>query len=267
MRMGEIDIEDSWAERSLRKLVEGFSLFTAGSFVISGFFNALVFWSRFRMNYFDIAQPSDIVMSGFLYVSIVLALTAAAILLIYANRFATRSIVPWIIARLLRQIETKDGVAASKFRKQFSNAELFRNVFKWVNLATALLAIATAVISVFIAPKHPKAFGPPPAPPPFWERSLSTVGVSNLYLSNSDGQFIACGRAPVLWMGSASVVLNCRGRLRLVQNTQGLILERLSPADVKEISVAAPPPDAPRNSNSRASPDLHAVSGNRAFLP
>lgn len=266
MYMGEINTEDSWAERSLRKLVEGFSLFTAGSFVISGFFNALVFWSRFRMNYFDIAQPSDIVMSGFLYVSMVLALTAAAILLVYANRFATRSAGPWIIDRLLRQIEIKNIVTARKFRKQFSNAELFRNVFKWVNLATALLTIATAIISVLIAPKHSKAFGPPP-PSPFWERPLSAVGVSNLYLSNSDGQFIACGHAPVLWMGSASVVLNCHGRLRLVQNTQGLILERLSPAELKEISLAAPSLDLSRKPNLRTSSGLDAASENRVAIP
>jgi hypothetical protein len=218
--MGEVGREDNWAERSLRKLIEGFSLFTAASFVISGFFNALIFWARFRMNYFDIAQPSDIVMSGFLYVSFVLALTVIIILPIYANRFVVQTVFPWFVDRLSRRIETKDEDAARKLRDQFSNTELFRNAFKWVNLAMAMLTVATAVVSIFVAPKNPKVFGPPPAPPPFWEQPLPTAAVSNLYLSNSDGQFAACGRAPVLWMGwhrCSSIAMGGLGLSRILK--------------------------------------------------
>ena len=51
----------------LTLIAEVLAIGTAASFILSGLVNATVFWLAWELNYFTIATPSDVVMTGFIW--------------------------------------------------------------------------------------------------------------------------------------------------------------------------------------------------------
>lgn len=222
---------------TFKDAAESWPIATAFAFGISAFVNATLFWVRFRIDYFSVAQPSDIVMSGFKYVTLVLLVSVPVYIL---NRIYLGILRKFHIQLhlTLYKLVMKRALTFAEKRKLVGTAN---SALKSTFLAANLLVGGVALIVTFATVTFDKDFthGLPPQDRPFWQRPLSDHAVSRLYLSPSDSQFEDCGKAPVLWMGSSTAVLNCRNRLRIVSNSQTLLIERLSPSDVQALKAAA----------------------------
>lgn len=230
--MADKDDEDTIVEKSFKTIVETFSIWAGVSFVVSGAINALFFWLEFHLNYFVIAQPTDIIMTGFVYVSAVFglaAILAVPLVIGYLNTSRTRT-----MSKLIAELEPKKPTPRAPKKRSIDN------IFKLAALIGGIASLFSSTFSLFESKGYIERLGNPPEPPKtpsYWETPLTWQSVNGLHLSTASDQYKDCGKAPVLWMGSASVILNCRGRLRLTQNTQGLVLERLSPAEASIVDT------------------------------
>ncbi|MFE8582922.1 hypothetical protein ACFX59_02325 [Sphingomonas sp. NCPPB 2930] len=243
-------------KKSYKAVIETFSIWAAVGFVISGIVSAITFYSQFRMNYFSIAQPTDIVMGGFINISLVVAMVIIFSIGFYAQYNVARFV--YYCRNLVKEQSYDQHIFA---RKEFRHRRFIK---VW---APASYALSLAIVFGFDLlsnepPLYVDRYGIHFSKAPFgdyWERPLSVEGLDNLYLSASSDQFATCGHAPVLWMGSSTVILNCRGYVRLIQNTENLPLDRLSPTDIEQMrraefsatnsaerkSTLTPPPSGP----------------------
>lgn len=172
----------------LSAMVELLTLLTAVSFLASALISAFSFRVRFGLNYFQIAQPSDIVMSGFQNI---------AGLMLFLGLIGSFCVMlaPWFVRlRWLRRLPRMGGLVPFVFGALLAPTAFSIN---WLSSYDA---------------KRPV--------------SLPSVGVNGLTLP-IDGPYGAkCGQAPVLWIGSASMVINCRNKIAVINNTQGLLVTR-----------------------------------------
>lgn len=215
--------------RSYKTVIETFSIWAAVSFVVSGLVGALLFYTQFRMNYFEVAQPTDIVMAGFIKVAFVVFV----VLLLGSMFYVERRLHNFIINMFYKLFSKgySDHIVQHKLRK-FNRFQKFASpasaAISFVIVFGLQIVVGTTSIRVDWHGIHfarKEGVG-------YWDRPLPKRGVSNLYLSEASDQFTKCGHAPVIWMGSSSVILNCNGRARLIQNTENLFLDRYSPSEM-----------------------------------
>lgn len=204
---------DGWPDLNLKNLLESLSLFTAASFVLSGFINAAIFWLSWRLNYFAVAQPSDIVMSGFYYVSAAV-IVGVAVLSAYQLMVLVRG---W----LSRKSTDRELVAARAKRL--------------VTLTVISLAAPGLIIGVK-ATIDKLIFSRSGSERNVLEDGTITHGASgswnpdwSLVLTYKSELFERCGAEPLLWIGSSTAVLRCRKEIMVTQLDQVLPVEQVRP--------------------------------------
>lgn len=216
-----------------KDLVEFLSLFSGISFVLSGLFEGALFWLRWRINYFEIAQPADLIMAAFSVVPTLLFAFIFAFIFVFGERIA------WAFY--------EDSI----FFKSLDEASALKRAFKWYRRVSLLSIRATAifffivsvVVMLWLVGVHL----------PFVSRRLPPNAIelrkhprTNLVLGSSDPQFAACGPAPILWYGTASAILICRDKLRVVHNSQGMIFDRADPEIDRVSAMKLVPKPAPK---------------------
>ena len=219
-------------------LIELFSVLTGVAFVISGIANALAFWLAWGLNYFLIATPSDVVMSGFIFVAAISALS----LLILPFRFA------WGLGRRLGAQEIEEDKAFKAFineqqqsldeakrlnpdddavvalQKSIYSAKRWRDERKRRTRITDSVGLAASAIGMIVSivvavPSIKRMWNEAVVPRPVWyETGLMTQ--SSFRVGD-----VACGQARVLWLGSSAAVLDCPAGLRIIHKLEELQTE------------------------------------------
>ena len=215
-----------------KTFVEGISLITATGFVLSGFVNAWVFQSNWRLNYFTIAQPADVVMSGFIYITVIVAIVAIVSFSLHVVNIddpeltiAEQDFVDKKRKSGLSDDDTDQALSAyrAKSRRNYFIASIFAGLF-------ALFIILQTNMGLFshrmFLSLHDLLSGNPRSSSHI--RELASSDLNELVLAPSEPSYKDCGAAPVLWLGSTSAIINCKGKIRILHNPQGLTLDRAS---------------------------------------
>lgn len=188
-------------------LIKICSVATAASFGASALANGMIFWAGWRINYFMIASPTDVVMGGFAIVAQLPWLFAAAFILLNVGM----RVFAWLLSTLLLSwqiIETRWRVSPE------DNGLLF-----WLSM---MLAITTAV-PVSLWGFHG------------WDRSLWSlrdarvqspfVYRTGLRVASESTLSRGCVGRPILWMGTNAAVLDCQQGVRVIHKLDPLITE------------------------------------------
>jgi hypothetical protein len=226
-------------------IVEAFSLLTALAFVLSGICNAYLFATVWNLNYFLIASPADVVMTGFVFVPI----TAAAVLavsLLYAvmllvSKYLERRSPPGFP---IPDIELPKADLWMIFRGGVAPASYMR--WAAIGLQVGIAAFLAAHIFSMVATtrvgggvrtggnRPPVSTGGTTNPPP-------SAGTSNP--RDDSGQIFSyatglrltpqspdpeCAGGSILWMGSDHLIASCRFGIKVIQKTEGFSAEPLS---------------------------------------
>lgn len=196
-------------------VIEAFSVVSAIAFVVSGIGNALAFWIAWRINYFMVASPSDIIMSGFVIIAI---LTAG---LVFALSF---SIAAWLIGTRILRINLSEIVAL--FR-HFSIIE--------ITLAGSLLSIIAYTIYVI----QFSGFSPDQRTDAGLSLLISITSEENqrycgglstfsyttgLRVAPSSKVDAKCSEGSVLWAGADTLMVQCEYGPSLVHRSDEVAL-------------------------------------------
>lgn len=216
-----------------------FTVVTGISFVISAILNALSFWLIWRLNYFLIASPADVVMSGFILVAAVAAVGAAVALVgLIVTRLNARAkaslerklqeqaaakeralaelkdmtaslvksnLDPAITDRLIAAQRERIGEDLKSPKSKWGSEEIF--------MITAM--IMAAVVTV---PDTFKILGGamPSEIRPIWYETGLIVSPISTKLG------LPCQRAPVAWLGNSSALVECRDGLHVLHTLDDL---------------------------------------------
>lgn len=193
---------------SLSPAIELFTLLSACSFVLSGIANFSLFWFAWDINYFQVAAPSDIVMSSFMY-GVILFATLIFIVTISPFLYAVWTMFRRIIHPLNRP---PPQVIPPNIRGVM-----------YIILAILVLILIPALAGRTIGPhisSNRTVFDRSSAMKDATIYKYSDHFATRLLLSKENRLFSQCGHAPVLWLGSSSNLINCKGQLILTQNVQ-----------------------------------------------
>lgn len=216
---------------TFRLFVEAFAVITGLSFIISGAMNAYDFYIEWGLDYFIIAQPSDIVMSGFGYVVQFLLILALSVV----SSIALIGVIETINYVGSEVVEAElNGKAQGKYRFNDLRRDFLKFVLRRrrdIAIYAACIYIITIVIGAVTVREASPIFY-------FRHKIMTTLGIPDgglktqsfmtgrgLYLAKESTLYPRCGAAPVLWLGGSSAVLNCHGRVLVIHNTQDLPLD------------------------------------------
>lgn len=264
--------------RSMLLVVESFGLLTGLAFLISGIGNALFFWLVWGINYFLIASPSDVVMSGFIVLTVVLVSFAFLFVLFLAAYKASKALkLGKTEAYLERQAQ------AARHRPLSTVAKGAMLV-----IVTALLFTIAMVESRSSSLPPPKLEVIPDKKRPLtaeeldetYEKIRRNLEVARAYMRELEGDIerekarqqeeilareaarrnfgyptglklapeaavaAECRGGYVLWMGSDALVVACQKSIRVIRTPEGFVTEPIavhrSPAE-----YATPGPSTP----------------------
>ena len=222
---------------SSRLFVELVSLISAFAFITSCLGNAIIFWWNWKLSYFALATPTDVIMSSFQifwFISVAIIQT----LLVVAVILAAAVISPFAM-RLGRS-----------FWNWFGRQSDRRQIFLLSSLG--VLMVATAAATSLLLPdeglmngdspnrcKHAPLSNPyapciinPENPAngiknplaDFRHTDYPLALTSGLYLADVDPLFSRCGRALVLWLGSSAALIRCNSELLIVKKVGDMVL-------------------------------------------
>ena len=206
-------------ENPFEWIVKSFTVLSATVFVASGAMNGLLFWANWRLNYFLIANPADVVMSAF----------------VWGTLIAVASFISLIVVLVVRsRTETFDGILrfAFKISESIYGVEFYSDEFKAKHFGfadwAALFSMYTAMlVSAVILIASVQGV-------PFWYDTGLKVA------PNTTVGSVQCGGGKVEWLGSASAVLRCGDKLTVIHKLDDLVtVQRRS-----EPASAAPPKKA-----------------------
>jgi len=217
--------EKAFASR-LKLAIELFSVTTGIAFVVSGILNGLTFWAAWKLNYYSIASPSDIIMSGFILISMVTVM--ALVVATFTKAILWLNQEDWI-----KQETISDGLTpeqleglASKARLSPPDVERLREAIavarhqmidrKFKHYVWSAMGIVLATYAATQAVIGGPSLGVFQAivSRPFWyETGLNVIDRAGDY---------PCDGAHVAWLGSSAAVLECRGGIRVVHNLDEL---------------------------------------------
>lgn len=217
-------------------IIEAFSVFTAAGFVLSGIGNGLVFWLGWKLNYFMIASPSDVVMSGFLVVGLSLILVS----LIAGLLACGTRLVKWFKNTRAKRAQTEDdarriGLAnegdapTSKTDERRDSKFRWIRIGSWANLVAALGAIVGVTASIIDVSSGLRVLWSRPLvaePRPTGHREQFGYR-TGLKLAPSALADQDCRGAPVLWMGSSAAIVGCERGVRVFHKLDDLVTEPL----------------------------------------
>jgi hypothetical protein len=194
---------------------------SALSFGVSGMLNALLFWSLWGVNYFQVATPSDVIMSAFLFASVTALGTAVAYLWHryvhpILNRQFDRVLYPLIERLLPKKYRGIPRQPQSRFDELMS-------------LTLTAMCVTTVLVSIGVRQGSP-----------FW--FSSGLEVAEAVVINGED----CGGASVRWLGSSAAVLDCAGSIVVLHKLDDLITTPVQPRNGKpELSGPRPLAAAP----------------------
>lgn len=210
-------------------VIEAFSVATGIAFVLSGIANGAVFWLAWRLNYFLIASPSDVIMSGFIVLTVMgaaLALAAAVVyMLVLVSKFR-------LLGSKLKGIDYGSWVARTDGRI--------------TNIAYTAIVLFLAFTTILIIQVGSSIYGDV-----MNDISAAKMGqiqskVSSPIASNTHGArkpfsyatglqvdgamdgVAGCDGASVLWMGSSAAILDCSVGVRVVHKLDKMTTRRLT---------------------------------------
>jgi|GEM_PF-1179107 len=223
-----------------------FSVVTGTAFVISAVLNAVTFWLTWKLNYFLIASPADVVMSGFILVATV-AVVAAVIVGIWwffvtlmrlsqEERRKRLKEVEELNAAIERSIESmrdrllKAGLPADEIDTISSAQRMGRRQQAKIEhvgrRASSAFKFATVIVSVLglLAPVA-KLLGRVPdvngavekISRPWWYATGLQVAPEYKAFEGK------CANAPVAWLGSSTAILECSDRVRVIHKLDDLV--------------------------------------------
>lgn len=172
------------AERPISLPLE-IGLVTSASFAITALTNGLIFWRRWNVDYFSIATPSDVVMSG---IPTALGMVAVAVMLTVAFTLASTTIRRTLWGRRI------DALALQNARK----------VFGRILIASLILSVAHSWF--FIATN----------------RDAITEGSNGLFTAFDSDLPRECRGRRVAWLGSNAALVECRDHMRVVRDLDGV---------------------------------------------
>lgn len=198
-------------DHPLRWVIELIGTVGGIAFVVSGVLNAITFLWVWRLNYFLIATPSDVVMSGFILVSIFSITIAVGGICLLLARYAARAYHRLLI-RAAVDIKSDDPIERAKLliKHRLSQTE---RAGVLINGAAAVASVASIIISLFVATNQTATAW---KLTPFWyESGLNVAPTSSI----AGGK---CGGARVAWMGSSAAILECRDGIHVIHKLDDL---------------------------------------------
>jgi len=233
-----VRIEVKSLSRRISFLAESLAVGTAASFILSGLANAAIFKLVWNLNYFVIATPSDVVMTAFIFMALLLivAIPLSAIILWITARARTAAAQrqAWhqteLKSRMGANQRTKRGgrhavdpeieLAVERSIAEAHRQERRRNI---ANLGTALLSVVATVAAYWFTFTTDADPAPPARGNPALDRQFSYA--TGLRLAPTEATGPDCWAAPVLWMGTDRMVLGCQPGVRVVTVSDTLVLQ------------------------------------------
>jgi len=207
--------EKTVERETLTLVIEAFGIATAVAFVLSGMINAAIFWFAWRLNYFLIASPTDVVMSGFLVVTIFLAVIGSTSLwVIMTHRMSIIYIK--IFNRFLEKRKTPMNPAV-KTRLD----KLIKQMTGWRGVAfSAAFFFIYAVVVGVVVPNRALHGGSGPVVD--WSQFSYLTGMK---VVRAGDQAKDCVGGPVLWLGSTNAIVRCSAKVVVLHKLDDLVTE------------------------------------------
>ncbi|MBI1687054.1 hypothetical protein [Caulobacter hibisci] len=186
------------------------SLATAAIFGLSALINGFLFWAAWRLNFYVIAGPTDVVMGGFA----IFWQVACAFALAYIGMGLFR----WMLEQLCRRWQT-ESPRRQTFAERMAEIEQDRRINFCI---TMLVALATSFFyliwgSAGISKSGWRLLNHRSPPPQVYTTGLRVAAESAI-----DER---CHGGDVLWLGSASAILDCQQGVRVFHNIDDLVTE------------------------------------------
>lgn len=174
--------------------IKAFSVLTAGSFVFSGMMNGIVFWALWRLNYFLIATPSDVIMSAFLFGMML------TIGLIVSGLFVH------LASKLYPVLDRAFGWLGGKLNfKHYPVAHKF-TIADWTQLFSYLLVVTMIYLMAPVIRRQP----------PIWYQTGLQVSADVQFGSR------ACSDGVVEWLGASAAIVRCSSGVVVTHNLESL---------------------------------------------
>lgn len=178
-------------ENPIEWFIKSFSVLSAMIFVTSGALNALLFAILWRVNYFLIASPSDVIMSAFMFGTITMA---AGLIAFLFTRLFDRWLNP-VLDRMNEALARKIGEVYVPPR-QGSLYTVVRYV--WMGIVPAFFLSILGLAGGGL---------------PYWYRSGLVVS-PQVELAG-----MACGGGKVAWLGSGAAIVECPTRTVVIRDS------------------------------------------------
>lgn len=196
--------------RPLNWFVEAFSVLTASAFVVSAAFNGFAFWSVWRLNYFMIAGPADVVMSGFLLFASMATLVVTIYLVTlvpFGAYWRLRSAVAGS-AREKRRSMARVKALLRRFKMLFGLRDR-ESLHFLILLPVGGFLVLGALLNLRVVE------------PIFYESGLTVAADAEIAQK--------CQGARVLWLGSSAAILECQDGVRVLHKLDDLETVRRFP--------------------------------------
>ena len=197
-------------------IAELFGVLTAVAFVASGIINGVLFYMNWKLNYFLIASPSDVVMTGFIFVSAIVVFLAIFGLCV--------GLVSLVIGEVKGGIERAGSTLGSFFRTLTDEQReqlglMVKATDRFVQRALILsFGVTSTVAGAAIAFGLTQTTEVPTTRPEAGGEAgpLQFSYVTGLRLSPEAKVDKSCWAAPVLWMGNDRAVIGCRDGVKVI---------------------------------------------------
>lgn len=207
-------------------MVELFSIAAGLAFVISGVLNGLTFWAAWGLNYYSIASPGDVVMSGFILITLVVIVTIVVATLTGAILWLNKGdwVKPEIVADDYADDVVKDAARKARMSKpdrdrlraemkSVRHQQISRLMKKYVWTLIATVSVGYAATQVAVGGRSLGVFQAIVARPFWYETGLNVIDKPG-----AD----PCDGAHVAWLGSSSAILECQDGVRVIHNLDEL---------------------------------------------
>ncbi|MDR6625014.1 hypothetical protein [Caulobacter segnis] len=195
------------------------SVATAGLFALSAVTNGIFFWAAWRVNYFMVANPADVVMGGFTILRHVAWIFIPAYLVMWLCRWAVEHFADRLNLRDSR-IRTLEEIRAEAAEERL------------IMLYSALL------MTLFISFSY-SLYGLSDWNKSGWRLLSHRVHQPKVYLSGLrvaqesklDNQ---CLGSDILWLGSSSAIIDCSHGVRVIHKLDDLVTELATEVPIDE---------------------------------
>ncbi len=227
----------------IKWFIEGFGVLTGGFFVLSGLANAVSFYLLWRLNYFLIASPSDVVMSAFIFgLIVVIGVVVVGVFGVGAYRLMRAvglHVPPSLLAGTLAG-GVGDWIA--DILTKVMEERTFRQAYDRAVRALIAMALVAGAVNLLVwagsgAPRDLRS-----AFRPFWYETGLNVSADSVVAETCKGGHVA-------WLGASAAVLECRDRIHVLHKLDNLQTERRFGEQRKPNPVTPPLRPPPRGGN------------------